>query len=450
MNILLVDPPMNRSELYSEWDLSDVKSSSPPIGLLSIAAYARARGHKVSFEMDEPEVVAITAMTIQIEKAAFIAEQIKLFHPNALTVIGGSHVTACPEETLRRYPQFDFGVVGEGEIVFDELLNALSKQGDFRTIQGLVFKDGPDICVNPRRAYIEDLDSLPYPAYDLLPDLMSYKLSPFGTKSRRSIGLVTSRGCPGQCTFCDRGVFGRRFRCHSAWYIYRLMRTLDDGRQGYGVKDFLFYDDLFVANRQRLKEFCELIEPFNYTWSCCARADFIDKEMLPMMKRAGCHLIEYGIESGNDEVLRLMKKNTTKKRVYETIEATHEAGIQSKGNFIFGAPGETLRSLENSINFACALPLDYFQHTFFSPLPGSEVWDSASDYGDFIPDWGRCNTFSINFIPFGLSRETLLGMSKKAWLRFYLRPRIIWQELKKMNFNKLINGAKAFWKTITR
>lgn len=444
MNVLLVNPKVSKTELYGDWDLSDVKSDSPPLGLLSVAAYARSKGHRVGFHIANPHVVAITAMTIQIDEAAKIAKLLKSELQDVYTIIGGPHVTARPKETFRRYPDFDFGVVGEGEIVFGEFLDALSKQRDVRQIQGLVYRDNGDIRVNPRQRPLENLDTLPHPAYDLIPDFIG-GLSKFGTKNDRSVGVVTSRGCPGLCTFCDRGVFGREFRCHSARYVIRLMDTL---YKRYHVSDFLFFDDLFVANRARLKELCGYMKYRSYTWSCCARTDFIDKEMLPMMKRAGCHMIEYGIESGSERILKLMKKNTTKARIYETIQATKDTGIQSKGNFIFGAVGETLGTLDETIRFACSLPLDYFQHTFMAPLPGSEIWDTASDHGDFVPDWSGCNTFKINFVPTGLSKKDLLRKSKEAWLRFYLRPRIILNQLK--SWRKLWAGLKAFLKTVLR
>jgi radical SAM superfamily enzyme YgiQ (UPF0313 family) len=245
------------------------------------------------------------------------------------------------------------------------------------------------------------------------------------------VGLVTSRGCTGKCTFCDLGVVGRGYRAHTAEYLIDLMK---DVYEKYDVTDFLFYDDLFVGSRPRLQEVCEMIinEKLPFTWSCCARVDFIHVDMLQLMKDAGCWMIEYGIESGSQRIIDSMRKNISKEKIRETINATYDTGIVTKGNFIFANPGETHDSIMESIEFACSIKLTYFQHTFLTPLPGSEIYETASRYGDFNPAWDQMNTFSINFLPTGFTRQQLVDYSKLAWRKFYLRPHIIWQELKKI------------------
>lgn len=415
--------------------MSAVKSSSPPLGLLSIAAFIRKYGYEVKIldaqvdgfdlkvvEAFKPDVVGLTAMTMYISSAAQIAKAIKENFPNIQTVLGGVHVTAEPERTKERY-QFDNFVLGEGELSFSNLLG----------------NDG----------FFETLDDLPYPAYDLV-DLSKYRLSIMGTTSFRSIGLVTSRGCFGKCTFCCRKVFPR-FRWNSAEYV---INELDFFNRQYGITDFLFYDDLFVGNKKRLREICEKLIGRGYTWSCCSRCDTMDRKTLELMKKAGCWMIEYGIESGNQEILNLMKKGITKEQIHDTISKTSDAGIVSKGNFIFGNFGETVETLEETISFACGLKLDYFQHTFLAPLPGTEAYERADDFGDFNPDWEMCNTFRINFIPKGITKGNLIRLSKKAWRRFYLRPRIIWQELKKLrnleSMMRLLLSLEAFLKSLLR
>jgi len=454
MRILLINPPTSKEQLYSEWDLSDVKSYSPPIGLLSIMSYLKVQGHNVAF-LDQPtkeqvainmgyfgpDVVGLTAMTLMLESAAEIARVVKASPHRCVTVLGGPHITALPEETMNFYGEFDYGIIGEGELAFAEFL----KRSNNCDCKNLVHRKDGKVYVNPRREPCRNLDDLPFPDYASIVRGKN-RLSIFGSKSRRSLGIVTSRGCPGQCTFCDRGVFGRRFRCHSANYVLALMKSLHDR---FEVTDFLFYDDLFVANRERLIEFCDTIikKKLPYTWSCCARVDFLDQKLLGLMKRAGCWLIEYGIESGNQEILNKMNKRITLERIYETVQATRKADIEAKGNFIFGNIGETEQTLRDTVEFACRLPLSYFQHTFLAPLPGSEVWDTASDAGEFAKEWKNCNTFSISFVPTGLTRERLTYWSKVAWRRFYLRPHIIWRELFKGN---LWIKLKTFLKTIFR
>lgn len=361
-----------------------------------------------------PDVIGITAMTLQIEAAAKLADRFKMVLPESEIVIGGVHVSAEPLTTLTKYPQFDHAIIGEGEKKFLELI------GDTYEYSSL--------------------DDLPFPDYNSV-DLTRYRLSPVGTKSRGAVGLVTSRGCFGKCSFCSKCVFGSKINFHSAGYVLKLMKNLN---RDHNVTDFLFYDDLFVGNRKRLIEFCETIlkERLPFTWSCCSRVDTLDDSTLRLMKRSGCWMIEFGIESGNQQILNSMKKNITKEQVSKAIEMTRKAGIKSKGNFIFGYPGETEKTLNETIDFACSLPLDYFQHTFMTPLPGTEV------YKDNPIPWADCNTFRVNYIAPGLTKELLLKYSKKAFMKFYLRPHMILKQL--MNPTKLKDGFKAFWKAVMR
>lgn len=453
LKVLLVNPPVSFDVFYGEWDMSDVKSSSPPLGILSLASMIRKYGYPVKvvdahadglnieqikqiIKDYQPDVVGVTAMTVMISAAAEIANAVKEVDSNIVTILGGVHVTAEPIETLRRYSQFDYAVVGEGEVVFTEFLNKTWKDNNvhnnWRNCLSLVWREGDKINVNSRRAFFKSLDEFPPPAFDLVPNLFNhYRLSVFGTKKFKSVGLVTSRGCTGKCTFCDLGVVGRGYRANTAQYLIDLMKEL---YHKYGVSDFLFYDDLFVGSRPRLQEVCDMIirEKLPFTWSCCARVDFIHKDMLKLMKDAGCWMIEYGIESGCQRIIDSMRKNITKEKIRDIINATHEAGIVTKGNFIFGNPGEDHWSIVESIDFACSIKLNYAQHTFLQPLPGSELYETAGKYGSFDPSWDRFNTFSINFIPKGFTRDMLVAYSKYFWNRFYLRPHIIWQELIKI------------------
>lgn len=451
--VMLINPPVSFDLFYGEWDMSDVKSSSPPIGILSLASMIRKYGYEVcvvdahaeGFAIGDilkkvgefkPNVVGITAMTVMVDAAAAIFKAVKEYDNKITTILGGVHVTAEPIETLKRYPFIDFGIIGEGEVCFTEFLERLpilKSPGALSEIRSLVWREGEKINVNPRREFFKSLDEFPPPAFDLVPNLFNhYRLSVFGTKKFKSVGLVTSRGCTGFCTFCDLGVVGRGYRSNTATYLISLMK---DVHEKYGVTDFLFYDDLFVGSRPRLKEVCEWIirEKLPFTWSCCARVDFMHTDMLKLMKEAGCWMVEYGIESGSQRIIDSMRKNISKEKIRETINKTFEAGIVTKGNFIFGNLGETHDSIMESIDFACSLKLTYFQHTFLTPLPGSEIYESAAKYGTFDPSWDKMNTFSLNFVPFGFTKKDMVKYSKIAWRKFYLRPRIILQELKKLS-----------------
>lgn len=442
IRVLFINPPVDFSVFYSDMDLSDTKSSSPPIGILHLASICREYGYPVRLIDAHAEglrveqiveiakdfdVVCLTAMTIMIDASAEIAMAIKDVRPDIITMIGGVHVTAEPIKTLQEYPQFDYGVVGEGEVVLLDFLQT----GDKSQVRSLVWRMGGVITVNPRRDFYKDLDDFPFPAFDLVGDKLfsHYRLSVFGTKHFRSIGLVTSRGCSGLCTFCDLGVVGRGYRIMTAPYLISHLKELSDK---YHVNDLLFYDDMFTGNKKRLLDFCEaMIESGTpFTWSCCSRVDFVSYlDVLETMKKAGCHTIEFGVESGCQRILDSMRKNVTKDKIAHVIDMATKAGITTKANFILGHLGETHDSIMETIEFARSLNVTYVQHTHLVPLPGSETYEMADKYGTWDPSWKKMNTLLINFIPKGFTRQDLVYYSKLFWRSFYLQPKVIWREL---------------------
>ena len=448
IRVLFINPPVDFSVFYSDMDLSDTKSSSPPIGILHLASIAREYGYPVKLidahaeglnvpaivkivEDFQADVVCLTAMTIMIDASAEIAMAIKQHNPKVVTMIGGVHVTAEPIKTLQEYPQFDFGVVGEGEVVLLDFLERLQTDKNWMSVRSLIWKMGDTVTVNSRRDFYKELDDFPFPAFDLVGDKLfsHYRLSVFGTKHFRSIGLVTSRGCTGMCTFCDLGVVGRGYRIMTADYLITHLKELN---ARYDVNDLLFYDDMFTGNRKRLETFCNaMIEAGTpFTWSCCSRVDFVQYlDILELMRKAGCHTIEFGVESGCQRILDSMRKNVTKEKIAHVINMATKAGIITKANFILGHLGETHDSIMETIEFAKSLNVTYVQHTHLVPLPGSETYELAGKYGSWDPSWKKMNTLLINFIPKGFTRQDLVYYSKLFWRSFYLQPKVIWREL---------------------
>jgi radical SAM superfamily enzyme YgiQ (UPF0313 family) len=472
MRICLVNPPLTVNSLHEEWDLSAVDSICPPIGLLLLASVMRQEGHEVSL-VDayagnmQPQgaadriialgadVVGFTATTPSVHGAAAIAGIIKSRNGRINTILGGPHVTAVPEETLRLFPQFDIGVIGEGENAIIEILtHSSSYSEDLGSVQGIVFRRDGALRLTEKRSSLIDMDSLPLPAWDMLPSLTApYRMSIVGTTSDMSTAIITSRGCPGLCTFCDTSVFGRKFRAYSAGYVINMIEHL---KTRYGIEDLLIYDDNFVTDRKRLQCICEMLikKRYGITWSCCARVNMVTPDMLGLMKKAGCWQIEYGIESGSPEILSIMNKRIELSQVRKALQWTKEAGIMTRGNFIFGYLGETSRTLEETLKFMLSIDLDYFQQTFLTPYPGSAVYTEAKKYGAVDLDWTKLNNLAINFIPNGLSEKELIGFSKRAFKKFYLRPRVIWAHLKRLKSlrqaGRLARAFAAFLKTIFR
>lgn len=474
MRIVFLNPPLGGGSLYKDLNLSGVDSISPPIGLLSLAAMARSHGHEPILVdayahgltaqqaaerilQESPDVVGITATTPSIMGAAAVAAELKEAGPDIPLILGGAHVTAVPGETLQRIPQVSVAVIGEGEATLVELLQAYREQAGpeaLLRIPGLVIRHNGELVTTARREPIKDLDSLPYPAWDLLPSLLDpYRMSIVGTTSDRSTALLTSRGCPGKCAFCDTSVFGRRFRFFSADYTLGM---IDHLVRHYGIEDFLIYDDTFVANKKRLQEICEglIRRALPVRWSCCARVDLVTPEMLRLMRSAGCWQIEYGIESGSPEILRLMEKNITLDQVRQALTWTKQAGIMTRGNFIFGYIGETRQTLQQSLDFLLQLDLDYFQQTFLTPYPGSRVHAQIQDYGEADMDWNQMSNMAINFVPAGLSAEELRQFSARAFRKFYFRPRVILAHAKRLTnlstCRRYFQAFRVFLRSILR
>jgi len=472
VNICLVNPPVSSDGLHQDWDLSAVDSISPPLGLLSLAAVVRNKGHSVSLIdaysqglsskatvehilAQDPAIVGLSATTPLIHSAAAIAKTIKSHNSRLKIIIGGPHITAAPQETFKLFPQFDVGVVGEGEETLVELIDYLvSRKEDLTLIEGIVFRKNNDIIETEKRIPLVNMDSLPLPAWDLLPSLNNpYHMSIVGTACDEATAIVTSRGCPGKCTFCDTSVFGNKFRAYSADYTIGMIEHLI---ANYGIKDFLVYDDNFVTDQKRLKQICQTLirKEYGINWSCCARVNMINPEILQLMKKAGCWQIEYGIESGSPRILEIMKKQITIERAKQTLKWTKEAGIMTRGNFIFGYLGETEETLKETLEFILDAELDYFQQTFLTPYPGTAVYQTAAQYGDANLNWETMNNLAINFIPVGLTERKLTDFSKLAFRKFYLRPRIIWVQLRRLrslrDLRRFLMSILAFIKTIFR
>lgn len=465
--IVFVNPPLSMEERYGS--IAKGGRNAPPLGLCSLASVARENGYKVhiidasvlnySFnkivkEIEEisPKYVGITATTLAIDRAGKLAEEIKKSNQEIIILIGGPHVTSLPKKTLSKYPAFDLGIIGEGEKTMAELLKAFQKRNkNLKQIPGLVFRQGRKLIFTARRPYIKNLDALPIPAWDLLPSLPKfYCSSPQSYNRRPSSSLVTSRGCPNQCTFCDRSVFGNYIRGYSAEYVLKMLKILTCQ---YGIKHILFDDDTFTILKPRLIKICQLIikEKLDLTWTCLARVDTVDEKILKLMKKAGCWQILFGIESGNQEILDKLKKGIKLKQARKALQMTRRAGIRSKGFFILGTPFETKKTAERTIAFMKKVDLDDFHMTYFTPFPGTEIFNrQVKNKKAYERKWGQMNEWTPIFVPAGMTSAELQLLSKKAFRSFYLRPKIIKTYLQTAistkNFSPLFSGVHALLK----
>lgn len=468
--ILFLNPPQNLSELYNE--LGDAGSELPPLGLAILAAVTRdaeyntkiidALALKMTIEKtinaiiaEKPDYLGITSTTMSIYTAAEVAEGVHKTNPGIKIILGGPHITAVPEETMNVFPIFEIGVVGEAEDTIIELLNALDEGKSLSKVQGLIIRENCKIIVTDKRKPIMDLDRLPFPAWDLLPNLVKYYQPAADTMHRYPATLlITSRGCTGQCIFCDRSVFGNLCRCYSADYVIRMIKKL---QQDYGIKELFIEDDNFLLFKKRLKEICERIisEKIDITWSCMGRVDTIDSELLKLMKKAGCWQINFGCESGSQKILDILNKGVKKEQIEEAIKMARKAGMDVKGLFMLGNFGETRETIEETLRFIRKIPLTDFHITCFTPLPGAAAYNLADKYGTFDKDWKKTNMFNAdNFVPHGLTKEELEKYYKRAWMAFYIRPRIIVKYLGKLKHpkirKKVLKGGMGFVKFILK
>lgn len=439
-DIVLVNPPVTGKERYGA--LAGGGEYMPPLGLANLAAFIRQHGYSVKI-VDccvlkltladvvkqilsyKPKYVGITAVTISINKAAALAKMLKEQKPNLKIILGGCHISVLPEETMKGFSQFDIGVLGEGELTIVELLRVLQESSSLDNVKGIIFRGNGMLKINEMRPLIEDLDSLPFPAWDLLPDITKfYRPSGFSFKRLPITSLVTLRGCPMRCTFCNDGPFARTVRMNSPEYVIEMIKFL---QRNYGIKGFAIFDGTFVIDKERTINICELMikEKLNLTWSCNGRINLMTREILKLMKRAGCWLIAYGIESGSQQILDFIQKDIDLTKAYQVISWTREEGILAKGYFMIGNLKENEESIRSTLNFALRSGLDLFSVTYFTPLPGTLDYMRAKHYGKFNNNWYLLSFHNIVFIPQGLDKETIHFYRQYLVKRFYLRSRII-------------------------
>jgi len=429
-----------------------------PLGLAYIAAACEAAGHEVKvcdaysfgydkdyireyLEVENPEVVASTATTPYVNSAWIINEIAKEINPDVLTIIGGAHASLVPEDVVSNLAT-DIAVVGEGEHIMNQIMDHLDDH-DFENISGIVFRSDNTAEAKVHRTKDREvnynLDLLPFPARHLFPDLSLYEVAPHWAKDGLFAPINTSRGCPFSCEFCSITKYqGTKFRYRSPENIIDELRML---KEKYNVSTFSIRDGVATLNKDRMIELCELMikENLNMGWSCTSIITSADVGMFAVMKKAGCFSIQYGIETGSDEILDknpyLKRKNKSIEKVEKAIRMTVEAGIDVHGYFIVGLPGETKESVEKTIQFAKRLPIGTAGFTIARPVPGTSLYDYYESRGRLLTKvWYKYDTyFSIVIDHETLTHKELMTLNRKCWRRFYLRPRIVWNRLKRIH-----------------
>jgi len=374
MRTLLINPPYP----FTEWP-------NMPLGLSYIAAvlekngfevkvldllvsqYSEEKLHRCMAEF-RPEVVGVTAVTMNYPVSSNILKLCKTFDENVITVIGGPHVTFCAEQTLREAPWIDIVVRGQGEYTMLDIVSGKK----LAEIEGLVFREDGGMVTTSNRPWTENLDELPFPARHLFP-LSKYRAFNAGG------ALITGRGCPFNCIFCaGHRMTGRRVRLRNAKLVADEMQMV----QELGFKEINIEDDLLTLNHAHVYAICDEIvnRGLKIKWNAFSRVDTVTRELLTKMKQAGCFGLVYGVESGNQEILDRVKKKITLKKVRQAVALAKETGLKAVTSFILGLPGETRDTMRQSYDFARQLDTPYGFHVL-APFPGTEVRDKAEEYG---------------------------------------------------------------------
>ncbi|MGQ9666194.1 MAG: B12-binding domain-containing radical SAM protein [Anaerolineae bacterium] len=430
MRVALISPKWNQ-----------MVNSYPSLGLGYLAAVLERRGDEVrifDFGLDprrpleeevldvlafRPDVIGLTAMTTSYHSAE---QTISLLRAgtHAPMVLGGPHATVFPERTLREQPALDYLVFGEGEETMLELMEVIEGRRDPATVAGLCYRRAGQVMCNPARPLIRDLDALPFPARHLF-QLERYPL--YAPDGGRLLTVLTSRGCPYNCSYCFKGIVGRTYRQRSP---ENLIQELKELIRTYGIHNFYFIDDLFTLDVKRLNVLLDMMiaEGLDIRWQCLARVDRVTPELLRRMAAAGCRQIHYGIESGDQEILERVGKRITLEQVRQAVRWTAEAGIRSKGYFMLGLPGDTEETMEQTIQFAASLDLDDAMFSLTTPFPGTRLWEelvARSPETQYNSDFSRAyyyNSYTEEIAPFlnvsEVSDQRLSQLAIEARRRF--------------------------------
>ncbi len=411
-------------------------------------------------------VTQVTAPTLRNDMyGAFLARSL-----GAKTIAFGTHVTPVPLETMEAFPALDYVLIGEPELTLRELVDFSEREAgrgerpleaDFRRrldklfrdsdptwegiaadlsgIKGLVWRRGSEVVINPPRPFIRHLDDLPIPRHELLP-LKHYR-APLVKGSYAFV--VTSRGCPAGCRFCIKHVsYGQSVRFRSPENVLEELEYL----VSLGVHSVHMYADLFTVSREQVTGICEgiLERKLNIRWTCNSRVDFVDPEMLQLMHRAGCWMISWGIESGNREILRRVRKGITPEQVERALRWSREAGIHNWGYFIIGLPGETEETIQETIRFAKKLPLDLALFHIAAPHPGTPFFFEVVENGWFRPgtQWEQVDMDRSTVLDYpNLPAERLEYWARVAFRSWAFRPRPMLTYLKMMLSSPALLGT---------
>lgn len=445
--VLLINP----HEAMTLYKKSAIKAAISEIPYLSTAALAGALlkanlsveildlsiledpiyGLKNKLKSYNPTHVGVTFTTPLFFEAKKTADIVKEFDKKIVLICGGAHSTVLPEETLEK-TSFDVLCHGESDDSLIEVVNA-DDISDFRKIKGIYYKDkNKKIRKTPQRPLMEDLDSLAFPAWHLY-DVKKYKASRISAKASPVGPIETSRGCVYKCTYCNKSIYGTAFRAKSAKRVVQEFIHLKKS----GFKEIHIWDDMFTTDIHRAKKICDELAKLNleipWALTCGIRVNNVDQELFNKLKKAGCHAVYFGVESGDQRILDNVKKMIKPEQAKKAIAMANKSGLETVTFFILGLPGETKQSIENTINFAIDVDSLYAKTTILTPYPGTDIFEDFDKKGLILTkDWSKYNfhAASKTFNHPNLTWNELDFYYKKFHRKFYFRPKYFFKRIK--------------------
>ncbi|UCG53881.1 MAG: cobalamin-dependent protein [Dehalococcoidia bacterium] len=468
MKIVFVNPPYIHFE-----GIRESGGHGAPLNLAYLAAYLRQHiscqvsildaeilglsylGIEEKLREMLPDIVGMTSPTPAMNHVAKIAEIAKKINRGCIVIVGGPHPSGLPEQTAQ-IPNIDFVVIGEGELTLLELVEAVqSKETSFSHIDGLAYKLDDRIIITNRRSLIENLDTIPFPARDLL-NLKLYHSTPTKKVSggESSTPMLTGRGCPYNCIYCISNlIWQRRYRVRSP---QNIVDEIEECVNKYNLTEFNFHDDAFTFLEDHVINVCKEIQrrKLDISWVCFGRIGNISRNRVVEMKKAGCKMISFGIESGSQEILKLMRKNITMDQISQDVKIVKDEGVAVHASFMLGNIGETRETAEKTIKLAKKLDIDNATFFITTPFPGTDLYKIALQKGYITQDsnWGDFAPLTKSLPPLvqdNLTHSELLKLQKRAFLSFYLRPRFVFKKLQQIHslsdLKSLLEGLGIFF-----
>jgi anaerobic magnesium-protoporphyrin IX monomethyl ester cyclase len=458
MKVLILNPPSKstknvlRDLIYGCWCKGKRIGGAkvPPLNLLYIATVLRDNGHEVELldalaeqrDLDYVSKIAkrydsivISTSTMSFDEDSQVLAELKKANKDLDTIIFGSHPTFMPEYALKK-GSIDIIVRREPEYVIRDVVNALEKGDDsWKKIRGIGYRENGKQILNEFYPFIENLDEVPFPDRALLPERLDYfnpiiKRIPYTT-------MMTSRGCPGKCTFCTVPYFyGSSVRKRSAENVLDELRLIE--KQGY--REVWIRDETFTFFRERNERVCKTIidEKMDLTWICNARVGTVDNEIMELMKKAGCHMIKFGVESGVQEVLNNVKKGVKVEMTRKNFKEAHEVGMDTHAHIMLGMPGDTRETVEKTIRFVREIDPTTATFGICTPYAGTELFQSVIEKHPEILDGSSQDLEKVHETAFfnqyftDLKPEELEGYVKKAYRNFYFKPGYVLKWLRKI------------------